>query len=304
MMANRLDDPETKAFVLAERLASIRLPSQLDARLADAVELGHLSRVLGDERSEFFASYFAADAHLGVGDLAGFHADVENAKRLAATLAQPVLLPRALRIEEEVYWLRGDLDGAEALLDEMRQVAGDINQERQNMGAFLGSKSKIASAVATCSSRSMRSSNSLRSPREPRASKPDWRSRRSRRRAGPGVRHLREPDRQGGRDVVDRHHASAHTLLHGVAVCFVPRRRPSGPHRGSARAVRSPLGQRRRKQLRTGATVPRSVVRDQRAPRPRRGRVLRRCSTLPGDGGATARSVEPDRVGRLPERDG
>ena len=146
MMANRLDDPETKAFVLVERLASIRLPGQLDARLADAVELGRLSRLLGDERSEFFASYFAVDAHLGVNDLAGFRSDIENVKRLAEALAQPALLPRTLRVQEEAHWLRGDLDRAEALLDELRQVARDINQERQNMGTLLGSQSKIASA--------------------------------------------------------------------------------------------------------------------------------------------------------------
>ena len=147
VMAHRLDDPETTAFVLVERLASIRLPGHLEARLSDAVELGRLSRLLGDERSEFFATYFAADTHLNLNDINGFRSSTEHAKRIVVSrLGQSLQLPRVLRIEEEVFWLAGDLDRAEATLDEMMRVAREINQERQNMASYLGSLSKLATA--------------------------------------------------------------------------------------------------------------------------------------------------------------
>ena len=144
-MARRLDDPETLLFVLVERLASIRHPSRLDAQLADVVELGRLSRVIRDERAEFFAAYRAADVHLAVNDLAGFRSDVETAQRISTELGQPALQARMLRITQERAWLVGDLDQAERRLEDFWQVAKDMNQERQYMASYLGARSKIAS---------------------------------------------------------------------------------------------------------------------------------------------------------------
>ncbi len=145
-MARRLGDAETLVFVLMQRVGTIRLAEVLDEQLADLVELGRLSRDIGDPLAEFFAAYRAADVYLQLGDLAGFERSTHDVRTLFARLGQPPLEIRMLRIIEEGAWLHGDLAEAERCLDSMWSLAVELGAQRQVIAQYGGALTKVVAA--------------------------------------------------------------------------------------------------------------------------------------------------------------
>ena len=122
-MARRIGDPELLGRTLNNfSLAVWGRPGAAELRLAAADEsLALVGRGL-PRRTEFMAHLHRAAIRLHLGDLAGFEADHDEARRMAVSLSGPEVRPHVLWQAGGLAWLRGNAARAEELTTEAYEL--------------------------------------------------------------------------------------------------------------------------------------------------------------------------------------
>ncbi|PZU42228.1 MAG: hypothetical protein DI571_11715, partial [Arsenicicoccus sp.] len=122
-MARRIGDPELLGRTLNNfSLAVWGRPGAAELRLAAADESLELAGRGLPRRTEFLAHLHRAAIRLHLGDLAGFEADHDQARRLAVSLSGPEVRPHVLWQAGGLAWLRGNAARAEELTTEAYEL--------------------------------------------------------------------------------------------------------------------------------------------------------------------------------------
>ena len=121
--ARRIGDPELLGRTLNNfSIAVWGRPGAAEVRLAAADESLELAGHGLPRRTEFVAHLHRAALRLHLGDLAGFEADHEQARRLAVSLSGPEVRPHVLWQAGGLAWLRGNAARAEELTTEAYEL--------------------------------------------------------------------------------------------------------------------------------------------------------------------------------------
>jgi hypothetical protein len=122
-MARRIGDPELLGRTLNNfSIAVWGRPGAAEVRLAAADESLELAGRGLPRRTEFVAHLHRAALRLHLGDVAGFEADHEQARRLAVSLSGPEVRPHVLWQAGGLAWLRGNAARAEELTTEAYEL--------------------------------------------------------------------------------------------------------------------------------------------------------------------------------------
>ncbi|WP_158545976.1 BTAD domain-containing putative transcriptional regulator [Blastococcus sp. TF02A-30] len=122
-MARRIGDPELLGRTLNNFcLAVWGRPGAAELRLAATDESLQLAGRGLPRRTEFMAHLHRAAIRLHLGDLAGFEADHDQARRLAVSLGGPEVRPHVLWQAGGLAWLRGNAARAEELTTEAYEL--------------------------------------------------------------------------------------------------------------------------------------------------------------------------------------
>jgi DNA-binding SARP family transcriptional activator len=122
-LARRSGDPELLGRTLNNfSLAVWGRPGAAEVRLAAADETLELVGRGLPRRTEFIAHLHRAAIRLHLGDLAGFEADHDQARRLAVALSGPEVRPHVLWQAGGLAWLRGNAARAEELTTEAYEL--------------------------------------------------------------------------------------------------------------------------------------------------------------------------------------
>jgi DNA-binding SARP family transcriptional activator len=121
--ARRIGDPELLGRTLNNfSIAVWGRPGAAEERLAAADESLQLAGRGLPRRTEFIAHLHRAALRLHLGDLAGFEADHDQARRLAVSLSGPEVRPHVLWQAGGLAWLRGNAARAEELTTEAYEL--------------------------------------------------------------------------------------------------------------------------------------------------------------------------------------
>jgi DNA-binding SARP family transcriptional activator/tetratricopeptide (TPR) repeat protein len=120
-IARRLDDPAILLDVLVRSLEAIRLPDNLDDRLAVTADAERLARDLGDRVGLFWSMFQRAFAAAESADAVEADRCHRGATELASEIGQPTLRWMNGLIVASFVLLRGDTAAAEALADHALQ---------------------------------------------------------------------------------------------------------------------------------------------------------------------------------------
>ncbi|MCZ2858600.1 AfsR/SARP family transcriptional regulator [Blastococcus sp. VKM Ac-2987] len=122
-MARRIGDPELLGRTLNNFcLAVWGRPGAAELRLAATDEALALTGRGLPRRTQFMAHVHRAAIRLHLGDLAGFEADHDQARRLAVSLSGPEVRPHVLWQAGGLAWLRGNAARAEELTTEAYEL--------------------------------------------------------------------------------------------------------------------------------------------------------------------------------------
>ncbi|TFV87175.1 AfsR/SARP family transcriptional regulator [Blastococcus sp. CT_GayMR16] len=122
-MARRIGDPELLGRTLNNfSIAVWGRPGAAEVRLAAADESLELAGHGLPRRTEFVAHLHRAALRLHLGDLSGFEADHDQARRLAVSLSGPEVRPHVLWQAGGLAWLRGNAALAEELTTEAYEL--------------------------------------------------------------------------------------------------------------------------------------------------------------------------------------
>lgn len=131
-------EPEALAWVLSARHAALWGPTDLDARIEAAEEIGRLAAELDDDELAVLGLGWLAVDRLERGDRAAFDAAVSRHAELAGSLRRPLHLRDAEMWAVTRALLDGRLDDAEEGVERMRDLSEAVHDPHAETVSWVG----------------------------------------------------------------------------------------------------------------------------------------------------------------------